>query len=65
MMRRKQQRCPLFPEKICPGGAKAGNSCKVRINGDFDPVARFRDLLLMYCAISIGRQQKERRTKAH
>jgi hypothetical protein len=58
MSRRKQQRCPLFPENICPQGEKASKACTVRINGDFDPIAQFKDLLVMHCAIAIEQQNK-------
>jgi hypothetical protein len=59
MPSKKRQRCPLFPESECPQGKKASNACRVRINGDFDPVAYFKDLLVMHCALYAARQQKE------
>jgi hypothetical protein len=48
---KKWQICPLFPERKCPQGTLASNACQVRINGDFDPMAYFKDLLVMHCAI--------------
>jgi hypothetical protein len=56
MPSKKLQMCPLFPDRVCPKGKKASTACSVRINGDFDTVAYFKDLLLMHCAIHV--QQK-------
>ncbi len=64
MVHKKQQMCPLFSDNVCPQGKKSSNACKVRINGDFDPVAHFKDLLVMHCAIYINQQQKENQKKA-
>jgi len=43
--------CPLFPDKPCPHGHDSAESCMVRLNADFDPVADFRDYLLINCAV--------------
>jgi len=51
--------CPLFPEVVCPQGKKAREDCRVRINGDFDAVAQFKDLLLLHCAVYRTQQQNE------
>jgi hypothetical protein len=53
------QKCPLFPGNECPRGKKESEACRVRINGDFDPLLYFKDLLLLHCALNAGRQQKE------
>ena len=63
MVHKKQPMCPLFPDNACPQGKKASNACKIRINGDFDPVAYFKDLLVMNCAINIRQRQKENRPR--
>jgi len=49
--------CPLFPEMICPQGAHASEECRVRVNGEFDPVQYFRDELVMHCAIYQNKQK--------
>lgn len=43
--------CPFFPDMPCPRGEDAAEACRVRMEGDFDPVADFRDSQLMDCAI--------------
>jgi hypothetical protein len=63
MVHKNRPRCPLFPENVCPQGEKSSNACKIRINGEFDPVAYFKDLLVMHCAIKIRQRQKENRLK--
>jgi len=60
---KNKQICPLFPERKCPQGTLASNACQVRINGDFDPVAYFKDLLVMYCAIYAEKNTKKNKTK--
>jgi hypothetical protein len=44
---------------ICPQGEKMSEACTVRINGEFDPMADFRDHLLLHCALF----QNEEKTK--
>jgi hypothetical protein len=51
MSESKKHLCPVFPDMICPQGQEMSNACTVRINGDFDPMADFRDHLLLHCAI--------------
>ena len=38
MNKQKQAMCPLFPDVPCPQGEEASEECRVRVNGDFDPV---------------------------
>ena len=52
MNEQKQAMCPLFPDVPCPQGEEASEECRVRVNGDFDPVLYFRDELMMHCAVS-------------
>ena len=59
MSRDKIHICPVFPDMICPQGEEMSEACSVRINGDFDPMADFRDHLLLHCAI----YQNEERAK--
>ena len=63
MVHEKPQRCPLFRDHVCPQGEKASNACQIRINGDFDPVVYFKDLLVMHCAIYNSQHQKENRKR--
>ena len=52
--------CPLFPDIECPQGAKASEQCRVRVNGEFDPVLYFRDELIMHCAIYQNQMNSEK-----
>lgn len=56
---KENQMCPLFPEIACPRGKEAAAACSVRINGQFDPVTDFKDLLVMHCAIYRSEQQRK------
>ena len=51
--------CPLFPEQPCPQGKEAADACAVRVNGDYDPITDFKDLLVMHCAIHKSNQSRE------
>ena len=51
--------CPLVPEQPCPQGKEAGDACAVRVNGDYDPITDFKDLLVMHCAIHKSNQSRE------
>ncbi len=51
MKKNLNQKCPLYPEMDCPRGAKAAIECSVRVNGEYDPVHDFRDMLVMHCAL--------------
>lgn len=59
MSSKENQMCPLFPDMVCPKGEEASEECAVRVNGDFDPVAVFRDQLLLHCAIYQNENQKK------
>ena len=52
--------CPVFPEMICPQGGKISEACTVRINGEFDPMADFRDHLLLHCALFQNEEQSKK-----
>jgi hypothetical protein len=49
--------CPVFPDLICPQGKEMSDACSVRINGNFDPMLDFRDLLLLHCALYQNQQE--------
>jgi len=51
MSKNKTHICPVFPEMICPQGEEMSEACSVRMNGNFDPIADFRDHLLLHCAL--------------
>ena len=51
MSDKKAFMCPLFPDQPCPQGKEAADACSVRVNGDYNPVNDFKDLLIMHCAI--------------
>jgi hypothetical protein len=53
----KKHICPVFPEMKCPQGSEMSDACMVRINGYFDPMADFRDLLLLHCALFQNEKQ--------
>ena len=56
--------CPVFPDMPCPQGQEMSEACTVRINGDYDPMADFRDHLLVHCAINQNQQRiKKEKTK--
>ena len=58
----KKDYCPLFPDMLCPQGKKSAEACKVRIEGDYDPMADFKDYLFMNCAIRRAREEKENKS---
>jgi hypothetical protein len=58
----ENQMCPLFPDMPCPKGKQAKKECSVRVNGNFDPVAFFRDQLLLHCALSQNEKQNKNET---
>lgn len=55
----KKHMCPLFPEQVCPQGKDAADACAVRVNGDYNPVTDFKDLLVMHCAIQKSNQESK------
>jgi hypothetical protein len=63
MVHSKLQKCPLFRDQVCPRGEKASHACRIRMNGDFDPVVYFKDLLVMHCAIYNSQLHKENRER--
>jgi hypothetical protein len=54
---KSENRCPLFPDLLCPRGEEASHACSVRVNGDFDPVLYFKDQLLLHCALHRNQQR--------
>jgi hypothetical protein len=63
MTETKQHACPVFPDMICPQGKEMSEACTVRINGNFDPMADFRDHLLLHCAIYQSSSQAKKHAK--
>ena len=59
MPTKEQSYCPLFEDVICPQGDDAAEACKVRLEGDYDPVADGRDYLFMNCAIRRAKEQEK------
>ncbi len=60
MSENKKYLCPVFPDMLCPQGKELSKACMVRINGDFDPMADFRDHLLLHCALYQNEQQTKK-----
>lgn len=58
MAETKQNLCPLFPDVACPRDEEAVEQCSVRINGDYNPLHDFKDMLVMHCALFRAEQQK-------
>jgi hypothetical protein len=42
--------CPFMAEP-CPQGYVQGMQCQLRVSQDFDPVGRFNDFQVVYCAV--------------
>jgi len=59
MAEKKIFMCPVFEDVPCPRGEEAAEACSVRMNGDFDPMADFKDLLLMHCALYRAEQKRD------
>jgi len=56
------QKCPIFPDLVCPQGPKASQACTVRVSGDFDPVLYFKDHLIVHCAIHRNQERIAKET---
>ncbi|MBA7524329.1 hypothetical protein ES705_16466 [subsurface metagenome] len=63
MVEDKVHMCPVFPDLICPQGKAMSDTCSVRINGNFDPMANFRDHLLLHCALYQNQQYSDNFSK--
>lgn len=59
MAKEKTPMCPVFPDLVCPQGKEMSSACTVRINGNYDPMAYFRDHLMLHCALYQNQQHKE------
>jgi len=59
MTDKKIHMCPLFADQPCPQGKEASDACSVRVNGDYNPITDFKDLLVMHCAIHRANENKE------
>ncbi len=60
-MEKSQAMCPLFPDVPCPRGDDAAEACQVRFEqNNYDPVADFRDYLMLNCALLRAEQQREK-----
>ena len=49
--------CPLFSDTPCPQGHDSADACKVRMEGDMNPLENFRDYLFMNCALQRAREK--------
>ena len=63
MSENKPKMCPYFPDMECPQGEQYAEACRVRMDGDFDPVAGFKDSMLMECAVRRSREKRENEEK--
>jgi hypothetical protein len=54
--------CPLL-ELPCPQGETAAFHCRLRVNGNFDPLARFSDLCILECAKEQAAKMRDRTIK--
>ena len=59
MVDEKVHLCPVFPDLVCPQGKEMSEACSVIINGNFDPMHDFRDLLLLHCALYQNQQEAD------
>ena len=55
----KQAMCPLFDDVVCPQGDEVAAGCRVRLEGDYDPINDFKDYVFMNCAIRRAREQEQ------
>lgn len=55
----KKAMCPLFEDVECPQGNEASEACKVRLDGDYDPISDHRDYIFMNCAVRRAREQSQ------
>ena len=63
MSEEKVHMCLMFEDQPCPRGKEAADECSVRVNGDFDPMIGFKDLLVMHCALYRAEQAREDNTE--
>jgi len=52
--------CPLFPDMVCPQGNKSADACKIRLEGDYNPLSDFKDYLIMNCAIQRAKEKENK-----
>ena len=64
MEQKDKQKCPLFPDMLCPQGEKASEECTIRINGNFDPIYYFRDQLIVHCALNQSQKNLKSSSKS-
>lgn len=61
MPKSKKAMCPLFPDMPCPRGNDFAEACKVRLQGDYNPLSDFNDYLLMHCAILRAKESERKK----
>lgn len=59
MPKSKKAMCPLFPDIPCPQGHDSAESCKVRMEGNYNPLSDFKDYLFMNCAMQRARESEK------
>ena len=64
MSKSKQAMCPLFPDIPCPQGHDSADACKVRVEGELDPLENFRDYLFMNCALQRAKENESKKGKS-
>jgi hypothetical protein len=52
--------CPLFPDTPCPQGHGSADVCKVRMEGDLNPLENFRDYLFINCALQRAKENEQK-----
>ncbi|MBN1407191.1 MAG: hypothetical protein JW956_05360 [Calditrichaceae bacterium] len=60
MSRSKPAMCPLFPDMPCPQGQDSADACKVRMEGDLNPLLNFRDYLFINCALQRAKENEQK-----
>ena len=63
MLKSKQALCPIFPDIACQQGHDSADACKVRMDGDLNPLENFRDYLFMNCALQRARENENKKNK--
>lgn len=63
MSKSNQAMCPLFSDMPCPQGHDSADACKVRMEGNMNPLENFKDYLFMNCALQRAREEEHKNQK--
>jgi len=55
---KQENYCPVYDIE-CPAGPEAAEACELRFQGDYNPLASFRDADIEHCAIYRKEQQEQ------